>query len=109
MTPIDERAHGGYPLADPDGRPVDLAAVQSDDALLDMIGAGHVAHSFTDASLAAVLVAWRRDVDAEPIPVLVGTDMAVALIAGECPVCARKSRVARVVDAILRLLRGRQR
>lgn len=63
--------------------PVDLAAVQADDALLDMLGGnGRV----SDDAQARVLVAWRRDVDSEPIGELVDTDTALAAISA-----ARKS------------------
>lgn len=58
--------------------PVDLAAVQADDALLTtLLGAGQE-HSGTE--LARVLVAWRRDVEAEPFGELVDPDDAVAAI-----------------------------
>lgn len=51
--------------------PVDLAAVQADDALLDMLGGNAMGRSEADAELARVLVAWRRDVDTEPIRLLI--------------------------------------
>jgi len=60
--------------------PVDLAAVQADDALLDMLGGNAAGRSQADAELARVLVAWRRDVDTEPIGQLVDTDTALAAI-----------------------------
>ncbi|MDT7711802.1 MAG: hypothetical protein QOG46_491 [Pseudonocardiales bacterium] len=59
--------------------PADLAAVQADDALLDMIGAGHPA-SDTDDELTRVLAAWRREVHATPVPELVDTGTALATI-----------------------------
>lgn len=59
----------------PNETPVDLAAVQADDALLDALTS---ALYDDDAELARVLVAWRRDVDAEPIGELVDTDTALA-------------------------------
>ncbi|HEY2763751.1 MAG TPA: anti-sigma-D factor RsdA [Pseudonocardiaceae bacterium] len=99
MSRRDDEEHGGYPYRrhndghndghndDGDGppgefnqAPVDLAAVQADDALLDMLGTGSVAGGDTDADLARVLVAWRRDVDTEAIGELVDTDTAVAVI-----------------------------
>lgn len=99
MSRRDDEEHGGYPTGNPYRRrhdslhdngddslgghndaPVDLAAVQADDALLDMLGAGSVADTDTDADLARVLVAWRRDVDTEAIGELVDTDTAVAVI-----------------------------
>lgn len=79
--------------------PVDLAAVQADDALLDMLGG--VERDLTDAALARVLVAWRRDVDAEPIGELVDTDTAVAAIsATRTPPAARRPVLA-VVSAVV--------
>ncbi|MBV9162491.1 MAG: hypothetical protein JO281_13270 [Pseudonocardiales bacterium] len=60
--------------------PVDLAAVQADDALLDLIGqAGHTP-SDTDDQLTRVLAAWRCEVHAEPFSELVDTDTALAVI-----------------------------
>lgn len=59
--------------------PADLAAVQADDALLDMIGAGHPV-SDTDDELTRVLAAWRREVHATPVPELVNTSTALATI-----------------------------
>ncbi|MGH3779834.1 MAG: anti-sigma-D factor RsdA [Pseudonocardiaceae bacterium] len=90
MNMIDEE-HGGYP---PDefyrrsgddspsygDTPVDLAEVQADDALLDMFAASSMTRGDLDAELARVLVAWRRDVDAEVIGELVDTDTVVSVI-----------------------------
>ncbi|MGH4015709.1 MAG: anti-sigma-D factor RsdA [Pseudonocardiaceae bacterium] len=86
--------HGGYPFGNPFRRrheaddplgasnetPVDLAAVQADDALLDTLGSAGVGRGDADAELARVLMAWRRDVDTEAIGELVDTDTAVAVI-----------------------------
>ena len=63
-----------------DKTPVDLAAVQADDALLDLLG-DVAACDVSDAELARVLVAWRREVDLEPIGELLDTDTALAAIA----------------------------
>lgn len=60
--------------------PVDLAAVQADDALLDMLGGAGSMPGGSDADLSRVLVAWRREVDAEPVGELVDTDTAMAVI-----------------------------
>lgn len=82
--------HGDYPGADRPGQdgmsgsaetPVDLAAVQADEALVNMLGAGHPVPGDTDAELTRVLVAWRRDVDSEPFGDLVDPDSAAAAIA----------------------------
>ncbi|MGH3910112.1 MAG: anti-sigma-D factor RsdA [Pseudonocardiaceae bacterium] len=105
MSGRDDDEHGGYPPGNPFRRrheaddplgasnetPVDLAAVQADDALLDMLAGAEVARGDADAELAQVLVAWRRDVDTEPIGAeLVDTDTAVAAIrAGRKPAARR--------------------
>lgn len=60
--------------------PVDLAAVQADEALLNMLGGGQRVPGDTDAELTRVLVAWRRDVDSEPFGELVDPDSAAAAI-----------------------------
>jgi len=76
--------------------PVDLAAVRADDALLDAIagGAGRLdlgpGYGFgsgspatdqaDDERLAAVLAAWRADIEADPMPELVGLDEAVEAV-----------------------------
>lgn len=60
--------------------PVDLAAVQADDALLDLIGQAEYPSSDADDELTRVLAAWRREVRAAPFGELVDTNTAVALI-----------------------------
>lgn len=65
--------------------PVNLAEVQADDALLDMLGGGAAGRSDADAELARVLVAWRRDVDTEPIGELVDTDTALLALSLTAP------------------------
>jgi hypothetical protein len=60
--------------------PVDLAAVQADEALLNMLGGGQQVPGDTDAELTRVLVAWRRDVESEPFGDLVDPDSAAAAI-----------------------------
>jgi hypothetical protein len=59
--------------------PVDLAAVQADDALLGLIGSGH-APSDADDELTRVLAAWRHEVHAAPVRELVDTSTALAVI-----------------------------
>ncbi|GAA2808527.1 anti-sigma-D factor RsdA [Saccharopolyspora taberi] len=68
---------------DGDGERVDLAELQADDALLDMLGGTNpdVRHGGEEPSLDALLVAWRQDVDSSPIGELVDVDTAVATIA----------------------------
>jgi hypothetical protein len=60
--------------------PVDLDAVQADDALLDAIGGGRVVVSAEDEELTRMLVGWRREVDAAPIPELVDHGTALATV-----------------------------
>lgn len=70
--------------------PIDLTALQDDDALLDALGGTNpdVSTSAETArpSLESLLVAWRQDVDASPISDLIDTDAAVAaIVAGSRP------------------------
>lgn len=67
---------------EPVDTPLDLAAVQADDALLDMLSSAGPAPGDADAELARVLLAWRANVETEPIPELVSTDAALTVIAG---------------------------
>jgi hypothetical protein len=67
--------------------PVDLVAVQADDALLDLLGnvdrtSGAVDHTLgaVDGELVRVLTSWRREVHADSIRELVDTDTALAAI-----------------------------
>lgn len=60
----------------------DLMAVQSDDALIDALsrGYGGGGGGGEDDRIAAMLAAWKAEVDADPIPELVDTDTALATI-----------------------------
>jgi hypothetical protein len=95
---------------------VDLVAVQADDELVSAIGArsaGPPARDFPapppsgrdggparDDRLAAMLAAWREEIDAEPIPELIDLDAAVAAVmAGvqaQDSVAARRRRSGRM-------------
>lgn len=79
-----------------DDQPVDLAAVQADEALINQL-AGRVV--VTDSALARVLYAWRRDVESEPFPVL-ATDVASRVVVES------RSLRRRVVSWFRRLLGG---
>ena len=80
MPGRDDFSRAGYTNGDPHEMPVDLAAVQADDALLDLIGrAGHTP-SDTDDELTRVLAAWRREVHTEPFAELVDTNTALEMI-----------------------------
>ncbi|HET9254784.1 MAG TPA: anti-sigma-D factor RsdA, partial [Pseudonocardiaceae bacterium] len=80
MAGWDERPRGGYSNGDPHEMPADLAAVQADDALLDMIGGGGYIPSDADDELTRVLAEWRREVHAEPVREIVDTTTAMAVI-----------------------------
>ncbi|WP_328613637.1 anti-sigma-D factor RsdA [Amycolatopsis sp. NBC_00355] len=60
----------------------DLTAVQADDALLDALGGSDpaLADGLGDQELNALLVAWRRDIDSEPLAELVDVDTAVRTV-----------------------------
>lgn len=80
MAGWDEHPHAGYPNGDPYDMPADLAALQADDALLDLIGSGGHTPSDSDDELTRVLAAWRREVHAEPIKEVVDTSTAMSVI-----------------------------
>lgn len=65
---------------DPVDGPVDLAAVRSDDALIDAVHGRHADALGAEDDLAEVLSAWRAEVDAVPMPELVTLDEAVAAV-----------------------------
>lgn len=60
----------------------DLTAVHADDALLDALGGSdpEVADGLGDQELNALLLAWRRDIDSEPLAELVDADTAVTTV-----------------------------
>ncbi|MEC3982122.1 anti-sigma-D factor RsdA [Amycolatopsis sp. H20-H5] len=60
----------------------DLSAVQADDALLDALGGSdpRIADGLGDQELNALLLAWRRDIDSEPLAELVDVDTAVTTV-----------------------------
>jgi uncharacterized membrane protein YgcG len=79
MTGRDDFPRPGHSTGDFRERPVDLAAMQADDTLLDILGSGGTLGDASD-ELTRVLAAWRREVDAEPVGELVDTDTALAVI-----------------------------
>ncbi|MDQ2789418.1 MAG: anti-sigma-D factor RsdA, partial [Actinomycetota bacterium] len=70
----------GYSNGDPHELPVDLAAVQADDALLDLISRPGYRPSDEPDELMRVLAGWRQEIDSEPFRELVDTDTAMAVI-----------------------------
>ena len=74
--PPEDSANSAVPAL-----PADLAAVQADDALLDALGGLNPSPEGSDARLAQVLMAWRREVDSEPITRVMDTDTALAVVA----------------------------
>src|SRR3954454_7715961 len=103
------------PLHDPDlvdtdvFEPLDLVAVQSDDELINALSAGfQVSGSGSSSShggfgsddrVAAVLAAWKAEVDAEPVPGLVDLDAAVAAVRSGRPRSARFRHLAPLAAA----------
>jgi hypothetical protein len=85
--------------------PVDLAAVRADDALLDAIAGGASLGGFgshedvfgrpgqDDDHLAAILAAWKADIELDPMPELVSLDEAAEAV--EAGHEARERRVGR--------------
>ncbi|MBO0840079.1 MAG: hypothetical protein J2O49_04585 [Sciscionella sp.] len=86
---------------------VDLSILQADDALLDAIGsagpyavaddltAEHVADDVpANQRMTSLLLAWRREVDSQPIGELISTDEAVAELAGANGVEPKRRRKA---------------
>lgn len=59
---------------------LDLAALRSDDALLTALGNANSSGAATEPELNALLLSWRRDVDDEPMPMLVDTETAMHTI-----------------------------
>ncbi|MGE3287560.1 MAG: anti-sigma-D factor RsdA [Pseudonocardia sp.] len=77
--------------------PLDLVAVQADDELINALSAGFAVsapgvHGYdADDHVAAMLAAWKADVDSEPIP-QIDLDTAVdAVLAGSRPAARRPS------------------
>jgi hypothetical protein len=101
------------PLHDPDladtdvFEPIDLVAVQTDDELINTLSAGFTVSGpggfgggfGPDDRVAAVLAAWKAEVDAEPVPELVDLDTAVAAVRAARPRSARFRHLAPVAAA----------
>lgn len=79
-----ERIDRNIPNLHAPDEPIDLAAVQADDELIDALAAGRDLPSgrpyHADDQVVALLSAWRAGVVAEPIPELLDIDAAVAAV-----------------------------
>ena len=86
MSDTNGHSHGSFLHGVPIDEPIDLAAVQADDELINALSAGMALSSVgpraqhTDDRVVALLSAWRADVTAEPIPELVDLETAVAAV-----------------------------
>lgn len=82
----DRRERAESEFTDFDDEAIDLALVHSDDEYLDMLSGAHLADrdddldNFGDDHLTALLMSWRRDVDAEPIGDLVDPKLATVTV-----------------------------
>jgi hypothetical protein len=92
MSGRDDDLRAGHPNGNTSEIPVDLAAVQADDALLDMLGAGCTLVD-VDGELASVLVAWRREARADSNRLLVDTETALAVISAARKPARRRSPI----------------
>lgn len=72
----------------------DLAALQADDALLDVLGGANpdLASELGDSELNALLLSWRQQTDSEPIAELVDVETATATIMAATAAPARRRR-----------------
>ncbi|MHA6624575.1 anti-sigma-D factor RsdA [Pseudonocardia sichuanensis] len=102
------RHHGStaHPVPFDDlAEPVDLVAVQADDELINALAAGMSVSSpgvggyDADDRVAAILAAWKADVDAEPVPELVDVDTAVATVVAARPPSSRARHLVPVAAA----------
>src|ERR1700716_2367866 len=87
------------------GEPLDLVAVQADDELINALAAGMTVSSpgltgyGPDDRVAAILAAWKADVDVEPIPQIVDVDTAVSAVLAARRPARRPRRLAPVAAA----------
>ena len=86
--------------------PVDLVAVQADDELINALAAGMsvsapgVGGYDADDRVAAILAAWKAEVEVDPIPELVDLDTAVStVLAARRPSSSRARHLAPVAAA----------
>jgi hypothetical protein len=85
--------------------PIDLVAVQADDELINALAAGMTVSSpgiggyDADDRVAAILAAWKADVDAQPIPELVDVGTAVSAVVAARPRSRRARHLAPIAAA----------
>jgi hypothetical protein len=103
MTSRDDFPRAGYSTGDSQERPVDLAAVQADDTLLDILSSGGTLGDASD-ELTRVLAAWRREVHAEPVGELVDTNTALAVIRAARQPAPHRNRVSGAIAAAAAVL-----
>ncbi|MGH3872265.1 MAG: hypothetical protein ACRDSR_12265 [Pseudonocardiaceae bacterium] len=97
----------GHPNLDRSELPADLAAIQADDLLLDLLGgAGRVSSDVddVDGELTRVLVAWRREVHADSNRLLVDADTALSVISAARRPIRRRSPIFGPVAAAAAVL-----
>jgi len=107
--PLDEyrsvHQHVGGTQRSDDTEPVDLVAVQADDELINALAKGMSVSApgtggyDADDRVAAVLAAWKAEVDAEAIPELVDVDTAASTIAAAQAPPRRRWHLAPVAAA----------
>lgn len=88
----------------------DLADIRADDTLLDTLGGREdrpAAEELVDDDLCALLLEWRRETDRRPMPVLVDTPNAVAVLeqARRASRPTPRARAARFVSRLTRRTR----
>jgi hypothetical protein len=82
----ERREHREPEYTDFDDEAIDLALVHSDDEYLDLLSGARLEDQddelggFGDDQLTALLMSWRRDVDAEPIDDLVDSKLATVTV-----------------------------
>lgn len=85
--------------------PVDLVAVQADDELINALAAGMSVSApglsgyDADDRVAAILAAWKADVDCDPMPELVDVDTAVSTVLASRPPSGRTRHLVPVAAA----------
>ncbi len=91
--------------SDASDEPVDLMAVQADDELIDALASGMAVSApgsvgyDADDHVAALLAAWKSEVDAAPLPPLVDVDVAAARVRAAARPPTRRLRLVAPIAA----------